>query len=42
MQRGDGYQTSAVRERQGQDTPLGPREDAKSKSEVCSAALMTE
>lgn len=36
VQRGDGYQTSAVRERQGQDAPLGPREDAKSKSEYTS------
>ncbi|KAG2158396.1 uncharacterized protein EDB93DRAFT_665308 [Suillus bovinus] len=36
VQRGDGYQTNAVRERQGQDTPLGPREDAKSKSEYTS------
>ncbi|KAG1754489.1 hypothetical protein EDB19DRAFT_658298 [Suillus lakei] len=34
VQRGDGNQMSAVRERQGPDAPLGPREDAKSKSEV--------
>lgn len=34
VQRGDGYQTSVVRERQGQDAPVGPREDAKSKSEA--------
>lgn len=34
VQRSDGYPTSAVRERQGQDAPLGPREDAKLKSEA--------
>ncbi|KAG0705882.1 hypothetical protein DFH29DRAFT_232968 [Suillus ampliporus] len=34
VQRGDGYVSSAVKERQGQDAPLGPREDAKSKSEA--------